>query len=66
MTGTVERFGECTMLRVGERLWGLTGTPVDGLREGAEVAVVGQVTTPDPTCGPEVTRGLVVQRATPV
>jgi hypothetical protein len=66
LTGTVERAGECAMLRVGERLWGLTGTPVTGLRDGQEVTVVGQVTTPEPTCGPEVTRGLVVQRALPV
>jgi hypothetical protein len=54
------------MLRVGARLWGLTGTPVAGLKTGAEVAVSGQVTTPGPTCPPEVTRALVVQRATPV
>jgi hypothetical protein len=66
LTGVVERAGDCTMLRVGSRLWGLTGTPVPGLRTGAQVTVSGQVTTPDPACGPEVARGLVVQRATPV
>lgn len=66
LTGMVERSGDCTMLRVGKRLWGLTGTPVPGLRTGTEVAVSGQVTTPDPACGPEVARALVVHRATPV
>ncbi|MEV6304468.1 hypothetical protein AB0M02_34025 [Actinoplanes sp. NPDC051861] len=66
LTGVVERSGSCTMLRVGERLWSLTGTPVTALQTGAEVAVSGQVTTPDPACATDVTRGLVVHRATPV
>ncbi len=66
LTGVVEHSGDCTMLRVGTRLWGLTGTPAGALSAGDRVTVEGQVTTADSGCETAgVTRMLVVRRAMP-
>jgi hypothetical protein len=66
LTGVIELSGNCAMLRVGNRLWGLTGKPLGALAAGDRVTVEGQVTTPDPACGvPDVSRALVVRRVTP-
>jgi len=66
LTGVIELSGNCAMLRVGNRLWGLTGKPLGALAAGDRVIVEGQVTTPDPACGvPDVARALVVHRVTP-
>ncbi|MEV6489232.1 DUF5818 domain-containing protein [Actinoplanes sp. NPDC051633] len=50
LTGVVERSGDCAMLRVGDRLWGLTGSRVQPLRPGDRVTVQGQVTTASGGC----------------
>ncbi len=65
LTGVVERSGECTLLRVGARRWGLTGTPIDELADGSRVTVVGQVTTGAECAGQDVVRTLIVRRVTP-
>ena len=66
LTGVVERSGDCTTLRVGERRWGLAGARAGGLTAGDRVTVEGQVTTPDPACAvPEVAQAIVVRRVTP-
>ncbi len=65
LTGVVERSGDCAMLRVGDRLWGLTGGPVQPLRPGDRVTVQGQVTSADGACAEAgATRGMVVRRVT--
>ena len=65
LTGVVERSGDCMLLRVGDRRWGLTGTPVETLTPGDRVTVTGQVTTAGGDCaGSDVARTLVVRRVT--
>ena len=65
LTGVVERSGDCLLLRVGERRWGLTGTPAETLAAGDRVTVTGQVTTPGAGCASsEVARALIVRRVT--
>ena len=63
LTGVVERSGDCTLLRVGDRRWGLTGTPAETLTAGDRVTVTGQITTAGADCaGADVARTLVVRR----
>lgn len=65
LTGVVERAGDCTLLRVGDRLWGLTGSPVQGLRAAERVTVQGQITTAGGGCAEAgATRSMVVRRVT--
>jgi hypothetical protein len=65
LTGVVERAGDCTLLRVGDRLWGLTGSPVKGLRAAERVTVQGQITTAGGGCAEAgATRSMVVRRVT--
>jgi hypothetical protein len=65
LTGVVERAGDCTLLRVGDRLWGLTGGPVQGLRAADRVTVQGQITTAGGGCAEAgATRSMVVRRVT--
>ncbi len=65
LTGVVERSGDCAMLRVGDRLWSLTGSPAQTLRPGERVTVQGQITTADGVCAEAgATRGIVVRRVT--
>lgn len=66
ITGVVDRSGDCTMLRVGDRRWGLTGAPAGTLTPGDRVTVTGQITTTGADCaGSDVVRTLIVQRVTP-
>ena len=66
LTGVVEESGGCLLLVVGTRRWALTGTAAEALAAGARVTVTGQVTTTGAGCrDPEVTRTLIVRRATP-
>lgn len=65
LTGVVERSGDCLLLRVGDRRWGLTGTPAETLAAGDRVTVTGQVTTTGAACaGSDAARTLVVRRVT--
>jgi hypothetical protein len=65
LTGVVELSGGCALLRVGDRLWGLTGSPAQGLRAGDRVTVQGQFTTADGGCADAgATRSMVVRRVT--
>jgi hypothetical protein len=65
LTGEVVRAGDCTLLRVGDRLWGLTGGPVQGLRAAERVTVQGQITTAGGGCAEAgATRSMVVGRVT--
>jgi hypothetical protein len=65
LTGVVERAGDCTLLRVGPRLWGLTGSPVQGLRAAERVTVQGQITTAGGGCAEAgAARSMVVRRVT--
>ncbi len=66
LTGVVERSGDCVALRVGQRLWGLSGTRAGTLSAGERVTVAGQMTAADAGCAtPGVTQTLVVRRVTP-
>ncbi|MDI6098777.1 hypothetical protein QLQ12_09215 [Actinoplanes sp. NEAU-A12] len=66
LSGVVARSGDCTMLRVGDRLWGLAGTPAETLTAGDRVTVTGQITTTGADCaGSDVVRTIVVRRVTP-
>ncbi len=65
LTGVVERSGDCTLLRVGDGLVGLTGTPAQPLQAGDRVTVQGQITTADGGCAAAgAARSVVVRRVT--
>jgi len=65
LTGVVERSGDCALLRVGDRLWGLTGSHVQALRSGERVTVQGQITTAAAGCAEAgATRSVVVRSVT--
>jgi hypothetical protein len=66
LTGVVERSGDCTVLRVGTRRWGLIGGSAGTLVVGRRITVEGQVTTPDAGCSvPDVAQAVLVRRVTP-
>jgi hypothetical protein len=65
VTGVVERSGDCTLLRVGDRYWELTGTLAGGLADGSSFTVTGQVTTTTGCAGKEVVGAIVVGSALP-
>jgi hypothetical protein len=65
LTGVVERSGDCALLRVDDRLWGLTGSLVQRLRSGDRVTVRGQITTAAGSCAEAgATRSMVVRSVT--
>jgi hypothetical protein len=65
LTGVVERSGDCALLRVDDRLWGLTGSLVRALRSGDRVTVRGQITTAAGGCAEAgAIRSVVVRSVT--